>query len=129
MANLNYDLKRLKRCIFSIDVHIKNPDDLINYYEIDESKIEKAWEELTVGNSLLGGSPICRIRMLDVWKWEFIVDPPVDDNYDPIWEETSEECIEYITSGDDLCSLLLIFAAENGDPTQYLSEKWKYRPN
>lgn len=128
MAKLNYSQKRLDECIFSVDDSMNSPDDLISSYGIEESQIEKAWEELTVGKSLLGGSPTCRIRMLDVWKWEFIVDPPVDDNYDPLWEEASQEYIEYITSGDDLCSLLLIFAAENGDPTKFITEKWRYRP-
>ena len=45
MAKLNYSLKRLEDCIFSVDENIKTPDDFINYYEIDESLVEKAWEE------------------------------------------------------------------------------------
>ncbi len=71
----------------------------------------------------LGGTPSCRVRMLDVWKWEIIVDPPVNDEYDPVWEKAPKDEIEYITSGDDLCSFLLIFAAECGDPNQYIVDE------
>ncbi len=42
MAKLNYDLKRLKECIFSVNESVKSHEYLINYYEIDENIIEKA---------------------------------------------------------------------------------------
>jgi len=81
-----------------------------------------------VGKTLLGGTPNCRVRMIDVWKWEVLVDPPVNDEYDPVWDEAPKDEFEYITSGDDLCSYLLVFAAESGDPNQYIvdeREEWK----
>lgn len=83
MAKLIYNLARLEKCIFSLYDDIKNPDDILKTWDIDESGIEKAWEELTVGKALIGGSPLSRIRMIDCWKWEHIVDPPLDDNYQP----------------------------------------------
>ena len=79
-------------------------------------------DQLIAGNALIGGSPISRIRMTDdsPFAWEHICDPPVDDSYKPMWNEVHPHEKEIITSSEDLCSLLLIFAIEGGDPSQFL---------
>ncbi|MEH0862197.1 hypothetical protein [Halobacteriovorax sp. DPLXC-1] len=69
------------------------------------------------GITLLGGTPSCRIRMIKPWSWEFIVDPLVDDDFNPLWVEAKED-IELIYGGDKLMMVLLVFAAENGDQTE-----------
>lgn len=128
MTSLRYNMDRLERSIFNLYDDIKTPEDILKTWKISELWIDTAWSKLTSGLSLFGGVPTCRVRMLDVWKWELIVDPPLKDNDDPDWEKVTELEIEYITSGDDLCSFLLIFAIESGDPNRFITEDWKYRP-
>lgn len=122
MAKLKYNLDRLEKCIFSLYEDIKTPNDILRSWDISEIDIEKTHDELISANALIGGSPICRIKMGDKspFEWEFICDPPVDDNYEPLWNEVPQKDIEIIKNSEDLCSLLLIFAIENGNPSQYL---------
>lgn len=122
MVKLSYNLDRLQTSIFSLYDDIKNPDDILKTWDIDESDIEEAHDKLIAGNALIGGSPISRIRMTDSspFAWEHICDPPVDDNYNPIWNEVHLHEKEIITGSEDLCSLLLIFAIEGGNPSQYI---------
>ena len=120
MAKLTYNIERLEKCIFSLYDDIKTPDDILKTWDIDEKWIDEAWGELSSGKTLIGGVPTSRIKMLDVWKWEHIVAPPVDDNYKPLWNEATDEMREIITSGDDLCSLLLIFSIEGGNPMNFI---------
>ena len=54
------------------------------------------------------------------FAWEHIFDPPLDGNYEPLWDEAEDHSKEIITSSEDLCSLLLIFAIEGGNPSQYI---------
>jgi len=122
MAKLTYNLERLEKCIFSLYDDIKTPEDILQTWKIDESGIEKAHDELIAGNALIGGSPSSRIRMTDSspFSWEHIFDPPIDDNYEPIWNKAEDDSKEIITGSEDLCSLLLIFSIEGGDPSQYI---------
>lgn len=128
MTVLTYNLDRLERCIFSLYDDIKTPEDILKNWSICEQWIENAWGKLNSGLSLLGGVPACRVRMLDVWNWELIVDPPLTNDCEPDWTRVTPDEIEYIKSGDDLCSFLLIFAVEGGDPNQFITDKWRYRP-
>ncbi len=120
MTKIQYNLERLERCIFSLYDDLKSPDDILKTWNIEEKWIDEAWGELSSGKSLIGGVPNIRIKMLDVWKWELIVDPPVDDNYLPLWDKALDDAREIITSGDDLCSILLIFAIEGGNPMNFI---------
>ena len=49
MAKLTFNLNRLEKCIFSLYDDIKTPDDILQTWEIDESGIEKAHDELIAG--------------------------------------------------------------------------------
>ncbi|MBT3980275.1 MAG: hypothetical protein HOE90_02925 [Bacteriovoracaceae bacterium] len=125
MAKLTYNLKRLERCIFSLYDDMKTPDDILKTWNIEEKWIDQAWGELSTGKTLIGGIPTSKIKMLDVWKWEYIVDPPVDDNYQPLWNEAPGDAREMITDGEDLCSLLLIFSIEGGNPMNFIVDNRK----
>lgn len=121
MAKLTYNLERLERCIFSLYDDVKTPEDILKTWNICESLIEKSYDALIAGNALIGGSPTCRIRMLHKpWNWEFICDPPVDDDYSPLWNEVPGDEREIIEGSEDLCSLLLIIAIEGGNPSQFI---------
>lgn len=118
----------IKKFLLALDESIRTTEDLAKLYDIDREQVQFAWDKMVDdGVTLLGGIPSCRIRMIKPWNWEFIANPPMDNQCAPLWEEVSEDKIEHIYGGNTLMMVLLVFAAENGNPSEYINEKWRYQ--
>ena len=88
---------------------IEDQKEYIDDYDIDIKSVEKAAKLIDSGKKILkGGSPELEIRM-ESGKYISIFDGEQDD--------------PAITNKDDLLASLLNFAANNGDPTDYLENK------